>query len=144
MDVKVELLYSGSKLPEYTRDGDGAMDLFACIDSNVRIPPRKWVTIPTGIAVEVPENHGMFLMSRSGLSIKHGIVVANVPGLVDSNYRGEVKVVLYNRSNEMFTVFPDARIAQACIVPLPKVKWVVVDELSETNRGANGFGSSGV
>jgi dUTP pyrophosphatase len=144
IDIKIKLLYDGSRLPEYVRKGDGALDFFACIDNQVKIPAGKWVTIPTGVALEVPEDHGLFILPRSGLTIKHGITVANTPGLVDSNYRGEVKVVLHNRSREVFTVYPDARIAQMTIIKLPKVNWVVVDELSETVRGANGFGSSGV
>lgn len=147
MDVKIKLLHSQAKPPAYIRPGDSAMDLFACLDEPVKIPPGERRIIQCGFALELPEGYGMFIIPRSGLSVRHGVTVHNAPGLVDSNYRGEVRVILHNEMrtfNESFEVFHGARIAQALILPVPNIHWKQVAELSESARGNNGFGSSGV
>jgi dUTP pyrophosphatase len=144
IDVKIKLLYNGSKAPRYQRPGDVGMDVFACIDHHFNIHPGRWETIPLGFAMELPEGYGAFIIPRSGISVVHGINIINSPGLIDANYRGEVKAVVYNGSNETFRCAPDARIAQMVIMPIPHINWVEVDELEQTNRGDKGFGSSGV
>ena len=147
MKVKIKLLHPQAKPPAYIREGDSALDLFACLDETIKIPPGERRIIQCGFALELPEGYGMFIIPRSGLSVRHGVTVHNAPGLVDTNYRGEVRVIIHNEMrtfNESFEVFHGARIAQALILPVPHVEWQVVDELSESPRGANGFGSSGV
>lgn len=147
MKVKIQLLHSQARPPAYTRPGDSAMDLFACLDEPVRIPPGERRIIQCGFALELPEGYGMFIVPRSGLSVKHGVTVHNAPGLVDTNYRGEVRVIIHNEMrtfNESFEVFHGARIAQALILPVPTVEWVQVSELSKSARGDKGFGSSGI
>jgi dUTP pyrophosphatase len=123
------------------------MDLFARLDEPLRIPPGERRIVQCGIAVEVPDGYGMFIVPRSGLSVRHGVTVHNAPGLVDSNYRGEVRVIVHNEMrtfNESFEVTPGARIAQIVILPIPIVDWDEVDVLSESARGDKGFGSTGV
>lgn len=136
MKVKIKLLYPGSVLPEYHYDGDGAMDLFACLNRNelVRVGERR--IIPCGIAIELPEDCVLMILPLGGLSVKHGITVHNSPGLVGPNYRGEIRVILHNASNENFQVFPGARIAQAVILPIPKIEWVVTDEIQPNERNS--------
>jgi dUTP pyrophosphatase len=144
VSVKVKQLFQGTLLPDYTTPGAGAMDLSACINRPIKLYPGQTEAIPTGLAVELPEGFGLFITPRSGLAIKHNVVVLNTPGLVDSDYRGEVRVVLKNNGNDVFYVNPDARIAQMFVLPLPRIKWSVVDELSETARAEGGFGHTGV
>jgi dUTP pyrophosphatase len=97
----------------------------------------------TGLAVALPEGYGMFISSRSGLAIQHNIIVLNAPGLIDSDYRGEVRVVLKNTGDTVFFIHPGARIAQAFIVQLPRIRWLPVGDLPDTERGAGGFGHTG-
>lgn len=147
MKVNIQLLHPNARLPEYIRPGDSAMDLFACLEEPLRIPPGERRIVQCGFAVELPDGHGMVIVPRSGLSVKHGITVHNAPGLVDTNYRGEVRVILHNEMrtfNETFEVFHGARIAQAIILPIPHIEWNQVRSLSTTVRGADGFGSTGL
>jgi dUTP pyrophosphatase len=143
--VKIKLLFSGSKVPEYARPGDMACDLFACLNRNESIPPGERKAIPCGFAVEMPPGYGMYILPRSGLTVKHGIVVANTPGLIDNGFRGEIKVILHNiHQTETFQVFPGARIAQAMILPMPQIEWTVVQEIDKTERNDSGLGSTGL
>jgi dUTP pyrophosphatase len=144
LDVKVKVLFEDAKLPHYATDGAGAMDLSACINRPIKLYPGSTEAIPTGLAVELPEGYGLFITPRSGLAIKHDIIVLNTPGLVDADYRGEVRVVLKNIGNDVFYVNPDARIAQMFVLPLPHIRWVEVAELSTTVRADGGFGHTGI
>ncbi len=144
MKVKIKRLFDGAEFPDYATDGAGAMDLHACINRPERILPGHTVAIPTGISVELPVGYGMFITPRSGLALKHGITVHNSPGLVDADFRGEIKVILHNTSDVAFFINPGAKIAQTFIIELPYIEWVGVDELSNTSRGEGGFGSTGM
>lgn len=144
VDVKVKLLFDGAKLPQYATDGAGAMDLSACINRPIKLYPGATEAIPTGLAVELPEDYGLFITPRSGLAIKHNVVVLNTPGLVDADYRGEIRVVLKNTGNDVFYINPEARIAQMFVLPLPQVRWIEVMQLSDTARADGGFGHTGL
>jgi len=134
MKIKFKLLFSNSVTPQRTNPGDSAFDLFACLNRNENIRYRERKTIPCGIAVDMPPGYGLFIVPRSGLSVKHGITVHNSPSLIDSNYHGEVRVIIHNDMPETFSVFPGARIAQCIVLPLPDVGWEEVDELPENHR----------
>lgn len=142
VEVPVKLL-SDIALPRYATSGSGAVDLQANIERAMRIPPGAVKTIPTGLAVALPEGYGLFITSRSGLAIQHDIIVLNAPGLVDSDYRGEIRVVLKNTGDTVFFIHPGARIAQAFLVQLPTIQWALVQDLPDTERGAGGFGHTG-
>jgi dUTP pyrophosphatase len=142
-DVAIKVLDERIGLPEYATMGSGAVDLKACIEQSIRILPGGVKTLPTGLAVALPEGYGMFISSRSGLAIQHDIIVLNSPGLIDSDYRGEVRVVLKNTGDTVFFIHPGARIAQAFIVQLPRIRWLPVGDLPDTERGAGGFGHTG-
>ena len=142
--LKIKKLRDNARIPYRATDGAAGMDLYACIDEAVTIAPHEIRLIPTGIAIELESaDYVAYLFARSGLAIKHGIAPANCVGVIDSDYRGEVCVGLVNQTEQSFTIEPDERIAQMVISPviLPEVK--VVDELSGTDRGAGGFGSTG-
>jgi dUTP pyrophosphatase len=129
-------------LPERAYPGDAGLDLFAC--ERIVIEPGERVVVATGLAVAVPEGHAGLVVPRSGLAARHGIGIVNAPGLVDSGYRGELRVLLVNTDrSERFTVEPGMRIAQLVLVPLAAAVPVEVDVLPETERGMAGFGSSG-
>ena len=134
LKIKVQKLYSGAVLPARSVEGDTAFDLFACLNRNETIRPGERRIIPCGIAVEMPEGYGLFIIPKSGLSVKHGVTVHNSPGFIDSNYRGEVRVVLGNSTWEAFQVFPGARVAQVVVLPVPYVLWDEVDELLDNKR----------
>lgn len=136
-------LREGALLPKRATEGSAAADLFACIDAPVELAPGETKVIPTGIAISVPEGFAALIFARSGLGIKHGIVPSNCVGVVDSDYRGEVCVGLYNHSAAPYTVNPGDRIAQMAVVPVLAEDFAEAEELSETERGAGGFGSTG-
>jgi len=128
-------------VPARAYAGDAGMDLASC--ERVELRPGERVLVPTGLAVAIPEGHAGFVQPRSGLAVKHGISIVNTPGLIDSGYRGELKVTLLNTDlRETFVVEPGMRIAQLVILELPEVELVEVDELPASERGARGFGSS--
>lgn len=130
--------------PYYASPGAAAMDLHACVDGEVTIPPRGRAVIPTGIAIALPDpGYVALIFARSGLGIKHGIAPANCVGVIDSDYRGEVKVGLQNSSEEPYTVRPGDRIAQLAVLPVFQAELVWTEDLDETDRGAGGFGSTG-
>lgn len=142
--LKIKKLRDDAKIPFRTTDGSAGMDLYACIDEAVEIMPHEIRVIPTGIAIELESaDYVAYIYARSGLAIKKGIAPANCVGVIDSDYRGEVCVGLLNQTEKVFTVNPEERIAQMVISPviLPTIE--VVDELSDTQRGAGGFGSTG-
>ena len=128
-------------LPARAYMGDAGFDLSAC--ERVELGPGERALVPTGLAVAIPEGYAGFVQPRSGLAVKHGISIVNTPGLVDSGYRGELKVALLNTDpREAFVVLPGMRIAQLVVVPLARLETAEVDELPATERGVRGFGSS--
>ena len=131
-------------LPHYATPGSAGLDLRACLDAPLELQPGQAQLIPTGIAIHL-EDAGLaaVLLPRSGLGHKHGIVLGNLVGLIDSDYQGQVMVSCWNRGQSVFTVEPGERIAQMVIVPVVQVEFDVVDEFTESHRGAGGFGSSG-
>lgn len=132
-----------AKLPAYGSAEAAGADLHACLDGAVTILPGETAWIPTGIALEVPVGCAGLVYARSGMAAKRGLAPANKVGVIDSDYRGEIKVVLLNQSKEPQTVEPGERIAQFVITPVLMPEYVLVDELSDTDRGAGGFGSTG-
>jgi dUTP diphosphatase len=141
IEVAVRRLRSDAQLPEQAYEGDAGLDLVAC-DGAV-LEPGERAVVPTGIAVEIPPGYAGFVQPRSGLAARHGIGVVNSPGLIDSGYRGEIRVVLLNADrSETFVVEPGMRIAQLVIAPVADVRLVEVEELATSERGARGFGST--
>ena len=131
-------------LPTFATDGAAAMDLRACIDAPVVIPAGARAVIPSGIAIALPSpDYVALLFSRSGMGIKSGISLSNSVGVIDSDYRGELKVALHNHSAEPVTVSPGDRIAQLVLVPVCMAEYEAAEELEDTARGAGGFGSTG-
>ena len=130
--------------PFYASAGAAAMDLCACVDEPVTVEPRALVFIPTGIAIALPSAEYVALVfARSGLGIKHGITLSNGVGVIDSDYRGEIRVGLTNLSDTAYTVAPGDRIAQLAVMPVVQARLEVCDSLDETERGQGGFGSTG-
>ena len=141
IDLPVRRLRPDAVVPERAYAGDAGLDLTAC--EQVELAPGARATVGTGLAVAVPDGYAAFVQPRSGLADRHGLTIVNTPGLVDSGYRGEIRVVLLNTDAEHpFTVTPGMRIAQLVVVPVPAVAPVEVDELPESERGVRGFGSS--
>ncbi len=130
-------------LPEYATSGAAAMDLRAAVESDVIIQPGERKLIPTGLRMAIPHGYEAQVRPRSGLAIKHGITMVNTPGTIDSDYRGEVQVIMINLGCEPFIVRRGDRIAQLVIAPVMQASLVEVDELPETERGDGGFGSTG-
>ncbi len=142
MNVKV-INKSHHPLPEYATFSAAGMDLRAFIDSPIELQPLERKLIPTGLFVELPIGFEAQIRPRSGLAFKYGITVLNSPGTIDADYRGEVKVLLVNISNEKFVINDGERIAQMVIAKHEQVNWQLTDELTESERSAGGFGSTG-
>ena len=130
-------------LPEYQTPLSAGLDIRANLDESVTLGPLERAMIPTGLYVELTEGCEMQIRPRSGLAAKHGITVLNSPGTIDADYRGEIKVILVNLSNEPFTIEAGERIAQMIVARYEQIEWQAVEELSSTERGAGGFGSTG-
>ncbi len=130
-------------LPEYTTEGSAGMDIRAAVTSDVIIQPGDVEIIPAGFIIELPQGYEAQIRPRSGLAAKYGIGVLNAPGTIDSDYRGEVKIILMNFGKKPFTVRRGDRIAQMVVAPYTRVAWNEVDRVNETDRGAGGFGHSG-
>jgi dUTP pyrophosphatase len=142
--VKVRIInQSSNPLPEYITDGSAGMDLRANLTSPVTIKPMERLLIPTGLFIELPLDYEAQIRPRSGLAIKHGLTCLNSPGTVDADYRGELKVVLINLSNESHTIVNGDRIAQMVVHKVERVKWKAVKKISATERGEGGFGHTG-
>ena len=141
--ILIKKLNSKVKLPNYKTDGSSGMDLMAFIDKPISIFPQKSELIPTGLSIAIPDNTEVQIRPRSGLAVKNNISVLNTPGTVDSDYRGELKVILYNHGNKEFIVNNEDRIAQMVLVPIIKANFEEVENLPETVRGEGGFGSTG-
>ena len=143
IELPVRRLRDDATLPAQAYAGDAGLDLAACGRHEVR--PGERAVIPTGLAVEIPEGYGGFVLPRSGLAAKHGITLLNAPGLIDAGYRGEVRVVFHNTdAGETFVVEPGMRIAQLVVLAVPQITLLEQEELAETERGERGFGSSRV
>ena len=141
--ILIKRLHSEVKLPKYKTDGSSGMDLMAFLDRPISIMPQKSELISTGLSVAIPDNTELQIRPRSGLAAKNNISVLNAPGTVDSDYRGELKVILYNHGNKEFLVNNEDRIAQMVLVPIIKATFEEVENLPETIRGEGGFGSTG-
>lgn len=142
MELKVQLLSDSATLPTRAHEGDAGLDLFAAEPAHIG-PGERW-QVATGIAVEIPEGHAGLVLPRSGLAQRHGISLVNAPGLIDSGYRGEVKVLLLNNDPaEIFRIEPGDRIAQLLVTPFVAVDPVQTDALAGSDRGEAGFGSTG-
>ena len=132
-------------VPDYATDGSAGMDLRACVDESTTINPGETVLIPTGISIYVADpTLAAVLLPRSGLGHKHGIVLGNLTGLIDSDYQGPLMVSLWNRGNTEFVVEPGDRIAQMVFVPIVQAKFEIVDEFTQSDRAEGGFGHTGV
>ncbi len=143
MNVAIKKLCPNAVIPSYGSEYAAGADLYACIDGELEIKPHSTVVIPTGIALELPLGYAGLIYARSGLATKKGLAPANKVGVVDCDYRGEVKVALHNHSDICQSVSSGERIAQLVITPYITAAFTVADELSPTVRGAGGFGSTG-
>ena len=142
--MKVKVVNSSAfALPEYQTPLSAGLDIRANISQSITLSPLERAMVPTGLYVELPEGYEMQIRPRSGLAAKHGITVLNSPGTIDADYRGEIKVILVNLSNTPFTIEPGERIAQMIVARYEQVEWQAGESLSETERGAGGFGSTG-
>lgn len=142
MEIKFRRLDEAATLPVRAHSGDAGLDLHAAESAHIG-PGERW-QVRTGLAVEIPEGHAGLVLPRSGLALKHGISLVNAPGLIDAGYRGEVGVLLLNNDPaEIFRIEPGDRIAQLLVVPFAGVEPVEAEELSDSERGEGGFGSSG-
>jgi dUTP pyrophosphatase len=141
MEVAFRKLRDDAVVPARAYEGDAGLDLTAC--ERTVLGPGERATVGTGLAVAIPEGHAGFVQPRSGLAMRHGITIVNTPGLVDSGYRGELRIILLNTdAREEFVVEPGMRIAQLVVIPVLSVEPVELEELPETERGVRGFGSS--
>ncbi len=145
METKIKIINkSQNSLPAYASEGSSGVDLRANIEENIIIKPLERVLIPTGIFLEIPQGVEAQIRPRSGLAAKNGITVLNTPGTIDADYRGEIKVILINLSNQDFTITNGDRICQMVFAPVVKVDFVEVQSLEDSERGAGGFGHSGI
>lgn len=141
--IRLKLLRDGARIPTYGSAQAAGADLYACIDQAVTIAPGESVWIPTGVAMEIPEGYVGLVYARSSMGVKRGLAPANKVGVIDSDYRGELRVVLHNHSMQEQRVEPDERVAQLVITPVITPGFCVVDELTDTQRSEKGFGSTG-
>lgn len=141
IELPIRRLHADAVVPQRAYTGDAGLDLASC--ERVELEPGERALVGTGLAVAIPEGYAGFVQPRSGLAARHGLTVVNSPGLVDSGYRGELRVVLLNTDRtEPFVVEPGMRIAQLVVLPIPELELVEVDELPSSERGVRGFGSS--
>ena len=131
------------QLPSYKTDGASGMDLMAYIEKPINLKPGKACLVPTGLSVAFPEEYEIQIRPRSGLAAKNNISILNTPGTIDSDYRGEIKIILFNHSNENFIIKNNDRVAQMVLTPIVKMELEEINELPNSNRGDGGFGSTG-
>ncbi len=141
--VLVKKLNSKAQLPKYKTSGSSGMDLMALIENPIKIKPQESALIATGISIAIPEDTEVQIRPRSGLAAKFSISVLNTPGTIDSDYRGEIKIILFNHGKEEFTINNNDRVAQMVLMPILKAEFEEVEDLPETLRGSEGFGSTG-
>lgn len=142
--LRVKLLRPGARPPAYATSGAAGLDLSAALEAPLELAPGGRVAVPTGIAIELPPGHEGQVRPRSGLARRHGVTVVNAPGTIDEDYRGEIEVLLVNLGAEPVTLRPGDRVAQLVVAPVTRVGVETVHELGETERGAGGFGSTGM
>ena len=141
--LKIKKVKENAKVPNRATSGSAGLDLCACIDEPITLEGGDTAVIPTGIAIALPSaDYGAFVFPRSGIAVKHGIGLLNSVGVIDSDYRGEIKVGVINQIDKEYTIEPNERIAQMVIMPVSLPEIVEVEELDETERGAGGFGST--
>lgn len=145
IDIKVLDSRLADQLPDYATPGSAGLDLRACLDAPLTLGPNAWQLVPTGLAVHLADpGYAALILPRSGLGHKHGIVLGNLVGLIDSDYQGQLMVSAWNRSDASFTIEPMERIAQMVIVPVVQARFRVVRDFDQTTqRGAGGYGSTG-
>lgn len=143
IDVNIKKLNKKAIIPTYGTEYSAGFDLYSVSDEEITINPHETVFIKTGLAMEIPIGYGGFIFARSGLSTKKGLAPVNKVGIIDADYRGEIMVALYNQTNETKTIDAHERIAQMVIMPFITANFIETNELSETKRGNNGFGSTG-
>ena len=142
--ILIKKLSKTAIIPKYETQGASGVDISANINENLTLATNESILVPTGIAVSIPQGFEIQIRPRSGLAAKKGISVLNTPGTIDADYRGEIKVILINHGNEPFIIRNGDRIAQMVVCPIVQAKFEQVDELSDTERGSGGFGSTGV
>ena len=144
IDVKILDPRLNDQLPNYATPGSAGLDLRACLSEPLTLAPNAWQLVPTGMAIHLHDSgFAALILPRSGLGHKHGIVLGNLVGLIDSDYQGQIFVSVWNRGHEHFTIQPMERVAQLVVVPVLQVAFNVVDSFDESERGAAGFGSTG-
>ena len=143
MEVKIKKLDPRAKLPQYGSAAAAGADLYALLEESVTLAPGETALLPTGLSAEIPEGYVGLIFARSSMGIKRGLAPANKVGVIDADYRGEIKVGLYNHSGEPQTVEPFERVAQFMIVPFLRAEFTECEALSDTDRGEGGFGSTG-
>ena len=141
--VLINKLNPKAELPKYKTEGSSGMDLKALIEKPIKIKPQNSALIPTGLSIAIPEDTEVQIRPRSGLAAKSNIGVLNAPGTIDSDYRGELKIILFNHGNKDFIVNNNDRVAQMVLMPILKMELEEVDQLPESIRGSGGFGSTG-
>ena len=142
--ILIKKLSKTAIIPKYETQGASGVDISANINEDLTLATNESILVPTGIAVSIPQGFEIQIRPRSGLAAKKGISVLNTPGTIDADYRGEIKVILINHGNESFIIRNGDRIAQMVVCPIVQAKFEQVDELSDTERGSGGFGSTGV
>jgi len=142
--IGVRRLHPQARLPQYMTEGAAGMDLFAALDEPVTLQPSERGLLPTGIALQLPAGFEGQVRPRSGLALRHGIALVNSPGTIDSDYRGEIRVIVINHGQEPFTFSPGDRLAQLVIAPVLRVQLDETEALEETCRGSGGFGHTGM
>jgi dUTP pyrophosphatase len=144
LQVKIMDERMRSQLPQYATSGSAGLDLRACLEQAMDIAPGHTVLVPTGIAIYINDpQYCAMILPRSGLGHKHGIVLGNLVGLIDSDYQGQLMVSTWNRGSQPFRLEPMERLAQLVIVPIQQIEWSIVDEFTSSARGEGGFGSTG-
>ena len=141
--ILIKRLSKKVSLPKYETKGSSGMDLAACTENDINLAPNKSAVIPTGLTISIPKGFEIQIRPRSGLAAKNNISVLNTPGTIDSDYRGEIKVIIYNHGDKDFVINSNDRIAQMILTPVIKMELQEIDELPETMRGEGGFGSTG-
>ncbi len=143
VDVKIINL-SGMELPAYGTPMAAGMDVRAALAEPLALKPLQRTLVPTGLRIQLPEGYECQIRSRSGLALKHGVTVANAPGTIDADYRGEIGIILINLSDETFVINPGERIAQMVVAPYSRVQWRLAESLDDSQRGDGGFGHTGL
>ena len=144
VDLKILDQRVGAHVPDYATPGSAGLDLRACLDAAISLNPGETQLIPTGLAIHLADpGYAAMILPRSGLGHKHGVVLGNLVGLIDSDYQGQLMVSLWNRGKEPFTIQPFERIAQMVVVPVVQAKFNLVDDFDASHRGEGGFGSTG-